>query len=268
MNLSNAEVRQVAELIRNPPHQTFFTLQAYMQLLCRVLNADAVGWLAAFGGRFGRRDDRERELLTDWKVIDMIFLGMQPAEAQMAKREYLSLSDLLDEVDPLTQWALGTTGCDRVHTMQCSLLSRDDVDHWFPEFFLHKNNIQDRMLGVISLGPNCESYMIIDRNRGSANFSEADQQRLLSFNALMARLHFWLMLERGLTQCANGVLTPRQRQIVHLLLQGLPEQAIAKQLKLKSTTVHNYIIDLYKLYRVNSRSDLLLKWLNTPYLTR
>lgn len=65
---------------------------------------------------------------------------------------------------------------------------------------------------------------------------------------------------RGLTaeeaREAIGLLTPRERQIAKLLLQGGPNHGIAERLSLSVRTVENHRTSLYRKLRVNSYEEL------------
>lgn len=55
---------------------------------------------------------------------------------------------------------------------------------------------------------------------------------------------------------AIGLLTPRERQIAKLLLQGVPNHGIAERLNLSVRTVENHRTSLYRKLRVNSLEEL------------
>jgi DNA-binding CsgD family transcriptional regulator len=55
-------------------------------------------------------------------------------------------------------------------------------------------------------------------------------------------------------------LSRRQRQTLDLLLAGNAEKQIAARLSISRHTVHVYVKSLYKRFNVNSRSELLAKW--------
>jgi DNA-binding CsgD family transcriptional regulator len=58
-------------------------------------------------------------------------------------------------------------------------------------------------------------------------------------------------------------LSPRERQTLELLLTGNAEKQIAARLDISRHTVHVYVKSLYKRFGVNSRSELLAKWVKT-----
>lgn len=55
---------------------------------------------------------------------------------------------------------------------------------------------------------------------------------------------------------ALELLTPRERQIAKLLLQGVPNHGIAERLNLSVRTVENHRTSLYRKLRVNSYEEL------------
>ena len=55
-------------------------------------------------------------------------------------------------------------------------------------------------------------------------------------------------------------LSPRQRETLDLLLAGNAEKQIATRLSISQHTVHVYVKSLYKRFGVNSRPELLAKW--------
>ncbi len=55
-------------------------------------------------------------------------------------------------------------------------------------------------------------------------------------------------------------LSRRQRETLELLLAGNAEKQIAARLKISRHTVHVYVKSLYKRFDVNSRPELLAKW--------
>jgi DNA-binding CsgD family transcriptional regulator len=59
---------------------------------------------------------------------------------------------------------------------------------------------------------------------------------------------------------AGPPLSPRQRQTLELLLAGNAEKQIAARLAISRHTVHVYVKSLYKRFDVNSRPELLAKW--------
>lgn len=58
-------------------------------------------------------------------------------------------------------------------------------------------------------------------------------------------------------QVSKAGLTARQRQTLELLLDGLSEKQVARELGLSPATVHDYIVRLHRHFDVSSRGELL-----------
>lgn len=54
-------------------------------------------------------------------------------------------------------------------------------------------------------------------------------------------------------------LSPRQREVLHYLLQGLPNKVIARRLSMADGTVKSHLNTIYRMFAVNSRAQLILK---------
>src|SRR5688500_1215005 len=55
-------------------------------------------------------------------------------------------------------------------------------------------------------------------------------------------------------------LSPRQRQTLALMTRGLAEKEVARALGISRETVHVYVKALYARYRVESRTELLARF--------
>lgn len=54
-------------------------------------------------------------------------------------------------------------------------------------------------------------------------------------------------------------LSPRQREVLHYLLQGLPNKVIGRRLSMADGTVKSHLNTIYRMFAVNSRAQLILK---------
>jgi DNA-binding NarL/FixJ family response regulator len=65
---------------------------------------------------------------------------------------------------------------------------------------------------------------------------------------------------RGIdTSTPSPSLSPRQRQVLHYLLQGLPNKTIGRRLEMADGTVKSHLNGIYRMFAVNSRAQLILK---------
>ncbi|MFG0328106.1 MAG: helix-turn-helix transcriptional regulator [Phycisphaerales bacterium JB037] len=58
-------------------------------------------------------------------------------------------------------------------------------------------------------------------------------------------------------QTSMSGLSPRQRQTLELLLDGLSEKQVAAEMGIKQSTAHGYIVELHRHFDVSSRGELL-----------
>lgn len=54
-------------------------------------------------------------------------------------------------------------------------------------------------------------------------------------------------------------LTPRQTDVLRLLVQGLPNKSIARRLDIAETTARDYVSELLAAFRVTNRTQLVLE---------
>lgn len=89
------------------------------------------------------------------------------------------------------------------------------------------------------------------------------------FTARDRRYCYWLLHElRPLVgkQLASpgepsvSTLSPRLQQTFQCLVEGDSEKRVARRLGLSKATVHEYVMALYRHFRVNSRAELLARW--------
>ncbi|MQX51693.1 helix-turn-helix transcriptional regulator [Alcanivorax sediminis] len=239
------------------PWHTDRALQALLELARRTLNADSTGWLIAFRGDYGR-DTPVIELLDSWKVMDVAHNQLTRDEYWTRSKDYQALATEKGELDPLTLQAIEHTGQHRCHRLS-QLGDDDDAPHWVRTEHFSRFDIHDRLLGIHHLHAGTESYLIANRDKGS--FGDHDSQSLLALMKTFPRLHYWLMLERGLADQCERPLSPRQRQLVHLLLQPLGKTEVAERMGLAQSTVHSYTMALYRNFNVSSRPELMSLWL-------
>jgi DNA-binding NarL/FixJ family response regulator len=54
-------------------------------------------------------------------------------------------------------------------------------------------------------------------------------------------------------------LSPRQRQVLHYSLQGLPNKTVGRRLDMADGTVKSHLNTIYRLFAVNNRAQLILR---------
>lgn len=250
-DLSHRELHTTINTIS--PWQTDLGLAALLELARRELKADSTSWLIVFSGQYGR-DTPVIEWMDSWKVIDV-------DHHQLSRDEYWQYVDYCQQlakktgsISPLTRQAIHSVGTHRCHRLS-GLNTTDTAYH-------HHHGNRDRLVGIYNLNSNAESYLLADRETGQ--LSETDSKQLLEILLTFPRLQHWLMLERGLAAQCKRPLPPRQTQLAHLLLQPLGKADIAREMGLAESTVHSYIIALYRNFQISSRPELMSLWLDLP----
>ncbi|MCB9727877.1 MAG: helix-turn-helix transcriptional regulator [Deltaproteobacteria bacterium] len=63
-------------------------------------------------------------------------------------------------------------------------------------------------------------------------------------------------------------LSPRERETLSYLLQGLPEKVVSDRLGLAESTTHQYVVAVYRKLGVSSRAELMSLWLSSSAAAR
>lgn len=253
-----ASIQLATQITNYAPHQSADLIRAYFLLLKHELNLDSVTWMAAYKGKYGSAKSPERKLLSGWLAFDMIRLDTDEKPFNR-KTEYVVRAIAQGEPDPLTAACIKAMGKTRTHKMFDCLPGGEQSTHWMREF--HASfNVYDRMLGACSISPCCESIILADRNRENVVFSDEDEKKLLYLVQIYKRIHYWIMLERGLTRHDTNPLTPVEKNVLQLLLQGESDKMIARKLEYEYSTTRSYIQSILRKFKVSSKMELVLLW--------
>ena len=231
----------------------------YQQYLEQILSGFQPTWIAAYKGDFGRKLWHVK-LMDGWVVADAIFPVGNDKQFTAEIKQYFKAALEKGGIDPQMTFSIKNVGNTRVARTGDAVSAEEWSQHWMRERLLNEG-VSDRMVGTYTLNDCAESYIIIDRAVGEEPFSEQDAQNFYQALKLFPRLHYLLFLERGLVSPATTPLSPRQQDIVRLLLEPLSEHDIADRLQLTKGTVHNYIVDMYKIFNVSSRYEFVQLWL-------
>lgn len=238
-------------------------LQDYLEYVRIMLDASRTLWVCAYRGRYVD-EVWKADLLDGWKVMDQTVQMASTFDYEARRNAYFQQART-QGVDPLLRHALQQAGKTRTHRYVDVVSSkREWQEQWVSRDFNAELGIGERMLGIYTLDEEAESYLLVDRPPEGKPFSQADEDTLMRCLTEFPRLHYWLFLERGLLKINKRPNSPRQRELIPLILSGMPEKQIADTLGLSTTTVHGYIRELYRNYSVRSRGELMFLWLATP----
>ena len=230
----------------------------YQQYLAQQLGGTTVFWMAFYRGKYGR-DWWQTEMMDNWKVVDVIYPVQLSLATDQESKKYFKDARTLG-LDPQAAHGIEKAGTTRVHLLRDAVDMDVWQDHWMRKLLLSVN-VGERIVGVYNLSPESESVFLVDRPPGAPEFTREDAdifyQALIDF----PRLHYCLMLERGLLTPAAKPFSPRQFEVVKYLLGPLDEKQIAERLNLSKGTVHNHVTEIYKNLSVSSRYEMTQLWL-------
>ncbi|MEM7097941.1 MAG: LuxR C-terminal-related transcriptional regulator [Pseudomonadota bacterium] len=240
-------------------NDTLTALSLYQEYLEQQLGGHQSMWMAAYRGKYGR-DFWQTELMDGWKVIDISTPLRGHLDYETEKALYFEAAKQTG-LDPHAKFTIAHAGSTRVHTTNQVIGDVDWETHWMRER-LTSQGAGERIVGVLNLGPITESVFIVDRPVDSPRFDDTDAEKLMQALTDCHRLHYWLMLERGLTSGATRPFSPKERLVVQQLLTPNNESEIADRLELSPGVLHNYVTDIYRTMSVNSRHEFVQLWLS------
>lgn len=245
------------ELADFPAGATDQALTHFMQTLVGLLKADNAVWIGAV--RMAHGDAAARDPLRGWRVRMSRRLVSGP-EIDEIVRKVMRLQDTKAD---MTSCALArSAGTLRVHRMRDGFVDFAAFRRTPPYRFYYEGlGITDRIWVGSPITADAESYFLFDLHRTRRRFSSADAA--LAGAALRGLKWFQrnLMLSNGLLQ-ANAPLSPTQRKVLALLLTEKSEKEIAHALSLTPGTTHQYVVDLFRTFQVNSRAGLMALWIS------
>ena len=247
------------QLLSISAHETCSSIEIYQRYLQLALNADRITWCAFYRGPFGR-SAWYTQVMDDWKVFEIKFPIGFDLDLDEVKAKFYAKARKEGGLGEGIKSMVEAAGVTRAQTVEDSMPYEEWGQHWEYELW-QKQGIEDRMSGAFVLSPISESHVWIDRNLGKPRFDKQDKEKLVSIMNKFPRLQYWWMLERGLVEPAVHPLSPREKEVLKLLLHPISEAQIAEQLDLAKGTVHNYITGLFKLFQVSSRHELIQLWL-------
>jgi len=180
---------------------------------------------------------------------------VQPGISQMADRDYQDVSE--NFLPGLTRLYddFVKKGWVTIHRSEMA----DDETYYAAPHYLNFRKQLDCDDYVVSIRmvdlPRRPEGISIDRPHGAEKFGAREVAILkLLHDEIAPLVGVRLATEEHL--CRDG-LSKRLRETLELLLEGLSEKQVARELELSAKTVHEYVGMLYKHFQVSSRGELL-----------
>jgi DNA-binding CsgD family transcriptional regulator len=253
----DAVIRLWHELMEFPASSPQEALEHCLRALARQIGAVNATWVGA-----AREKDWERknpfDPLLGWRPH--ICLTLHPTDAWQRAHEVAMDAVRHNYMDPQTVALASRFGRNRC-------LLRDEVvsDRDWKHDRIHREvlaplGISHRLIGAAATAPGAESYLIFDRESGGRGFSVRERNLLAFFLRGSTLLHRELLQMHGLLN-ASRPLSPRERDVLRLLLTGVSEREIAGALGLTPATTHQYVVALLRNFGAHSRAELMSQWL-------
>lgn len=235
-------------------------LRHLFESLARLVCADNVFWFAAVRLLSGAAADGDPA--HGWRMRSYEFWRDEPAKQERLKLLRKSLDRKGDVPVGMTTTAISAeAGRFRVHRLRDGLIdfkAFKATPHY--DFFYRHPRIDDRLWVVLPLGPDTESYFVIDKIATRTRFSAADAELAGFVLRGIKWFHRALALSHGLI-AARSPLTATERRVTRLLLSGRSEKQIADALGSGLGTTHNHVGQIFRKFGVRSRAELTALWL-------
>jgi len=151
-------------------------------------------------------------------------------------------------------------GRPRCHLRAELVSEREWRQSWTIHEAFREERIVDRLDGGVPVGADCEVHFVLDRRAGERPFAERERD-LLRFFLLGAQGFLReTLLARGLIHAAIP-FSPRERQVLALLLTDANEKEIARRLGIGHRTAHQHAEAIYAKLGVRGRVGLMALWL-------
>ncbi len=198
-------------------------------------------------------------LFSEGRIPDLLPIAYKGWETPEQERIYLSSMTDEDRVMlPNVDKALGPAMAQGSVAFSRAMIVSDEL--WYQSEFYQryvKRAGMDEWVSSFRVAPQLDSIVMIGGNRklGAPPIPMSTVKLLGILGEEITPLLGTRLSLRN--QISKAGLTPRQRQTLDLLLEGLSEKQVAQQLGLSKATIHDYIVKLHKHFDVQSRGELL-----------
>ncbi len=161
------------------------------------------------------------------------------------------------QIDPSFLLPMRGVGTFRTYSLRGDLPAA-----WFETPFYHRHygsvGTYDAVWIGFPLNEDCESHFAL---YARARITDAAIALFAETLRGIKWFHRSLALSHGLL-VASAPLTPAERRVLQLLLTDASEKHAAHVLELAPSTVHQYVVSIYRKFGVRSRAALMRLWLS------
>lgn len=250
----DAIARLWRELSEFPAAQCDQALVHCLDRLQRIVGASNASWVAATRSAHVHPQDPMR----GWWPSDVFVLH----DAEANARQNDAVMEQLEHqvIDPQSAAMIARAGEQRAQLRRTLVDDATWERSWLYQDILRPLGLGDRLVASYPVSPTAESYFALDRARSDRPFDDRARDLLLLFLAGCPAFHREQLRVRGFLD-ASRRLSPRERNVLKLLLTDRSEPEIADTLGLAFTTTHQYVMAVYRKFGVQGRAALAARWL-------
>jgi DNA-binding CsgD family transcriptional regulator len=255
INLAEQDLLAVArlwdELSEFPASRTDAARDHCLHALAGLIGACGALWVGASRADECADDDRMR----GWRPRAVRQLHMSDEREHRSKALLARMK--VNVVDPQTEAILAQAGRTR------AFLRRELVDDetWRGSYLyreiLRPLGVEDRLLGARAVDDVSESYVGLDRGPSDPPFAARERDVLYLFLHGAPSFHREQLLAHGI----GPALSPREREVMALLLTDQTEREIAHALGLTWRSTHQYVVSIARKLGVKGRVGVMSWWL-------
>ena len=235
---------------------------------CRDLGADPVAWrlhlltelCAEMGGRVGAGGEATGMAREQFIPLSTVDVGWENDGQRQAMIDWMQRQAESRAPTALLPW--------RAPIIGPLIMGRDDVftdDEWYSSVqfcdYMRRSELDHLVFSLqpVTFGSDHYCGLMIFRTLGERRFSRRHKFFLTTLHREIAPL-----VGRQLAAAHEPSamqLSPRLRQVLDCLLEGDSEKQVAARLGLSPQTVNQYVKAVYRHFLVNSRAELMARWI-------
>jgi DNA-binding NarL/FixJ family response regulator len=246
-------INKAVELEGDAETRVTFLLRTLQELTHR--NARCALWLL---------DELDREPAPHVRSRTIVFADTDPASIGTIH----AAQDALDSAATVTRHLLRAT-LKTLRTPITAILSRAADPRWFQDVmvkrYLSLTSSADCIVSMWASSRDRAIFLVFHRSDGDAPFTDAEATMVSLMLRAIAPIADREFARRAESDAHDG-LSPREREILLMLLAGDSEKQIAAALSRSVNTVHTFVKQIYRRFQVSSRGELMAKFVDQAVL--
>lgn len=240
-------------------HATDNALRHCLSRVCTWIGAQNAFWIGAV--RLANNKRVATDPLLGWRIGAVEVLNHAYASPQRLR----SWNRVLHSKDPgaIIRALVSGAGHFRTHSLRTGLVDLDAFKRAASYDDIYRRpGIVDRLWVVFPVNADAESYFCFDAYGPRQPFDDRALRTVGDTFRGIKWFHRELLLSHGLGVCVEP-LTPALRRVLHELLSGATERAIAERLHITPASAHQYVKTIFRKFGVHGRAEFMSLWLNS-----